>query len=52
MSTNNATDEGDGVEEEISREEAEELIEEIERRRSLRGIAAVAVAGILARRRR
>ncbi|WP_128903805.1 TRAP transporter permease [Halorubrum amylolyticum] len=32
--------------EEISREEADELIQEIERRRSLRGVAAVAVAAI------
>ncbi len=35
-----------GDDEAISREEAEELIEEIERRRSLSGIAAVAVAVI------
>ncbi|WP_144925083.1 TRAP transporter permease [Halorubrum salsamenti] len=34
----------DGTDEEISREEADELIQEIERRRSLRGPAAVAVA--------
>jgi TRAP transporter 4TM/12TM fusion protein len=36
----------DSVEEEISREEAEELIDEIERRRSLKGLAALAVATI------
>jgi len=46
MSTNNETDGAEGVEEEISREEAEELIEEIERRRSLKGLAALAVAVI------
>ena len=37
---------GDETPEEISREEADELIQEIERRRSLRGAAAVAVAVI------
>jgi len=36
----------DGGTEEVSREEAEELIDEIERRRSLQGVAAVAVAAI------
>jgi TRAP transporter 4TM/12TM fusion protein len=35
-----------GGTEEVSREEAEELIDEIERRRSLQGVAAVAVAAI------
>ena len=45
MSTDTpSTDDGDGTE--ISREEADELIEEIERRRSLQGLAAVAVASI------
>jgi len=44
MSTNNAAD-GD-PDAEITREEATELIEEIERRRSLKGIAALAVAVI------
>ena len=43
MSTNNAQPGGD---EEISREEAEEIIDEIERRRSLQGLAALAVATI------
>ncbi|QCC49107.1 TRAP transporter permease [Halobellus limi] len=46
MSTNNETDGADGAQEEISREEAEELIEEIERRRALKGLAALAVAVI------
>ncbi|MFC7325193.1 TRAP transporter permease [Halorubrum rutilum] len=36
----------DGGDEGLSREEADELIQEIERRRSLRGVAAVAVAVI------
>ncbi|WP_336023667.1 TRAP transporter permease [Halobellus salinisoli] len=44
MSTNNAAD--DEVDAEITREEAAELIEEIERRRSLKGLAALAVAVI------
>ncbi|MGQ4555522.1 TRAP transporter fused permease subunit [Halobellus sp. GM3] len=42
MSTTNT----DGVDEEISRDEAEELLEELERRRSLKGLAALAVAAI------
>ena len=37
---------GGGAEGEVSPEEAEELIEEIERRRSLQGIASIAVAAI------
>jgi TRAP transporter 4TM/12TM fusion protein len=45
MSTHNSIDD-DGETEEVSREEAEELIDEIERRRSLQGAAAVAVAAI------
>ncbi|WP_144905423.1 TRAP transporter permease [Halobellus captivus] len=44
MSTNNAAD-GE-MDAEITKEEAEELIEEIERRRSLKGLAALAVAVI------
>ena len=36
----------DGPEEEISREEADQLLEEIERRRSLKGLAAITVAAI------
>ena len=36
----------DGVDEELSREEAEDLIDEIERRRSLKGLAALAVAAV------
>ena len=43
---NSGTPPDDGADEEISREEADELIQEIERRRSLRGPAAVAVAAI------
>jgi len=43
MSTNNQTD---GDEAELSREEADELIDEIERRRSLKGLAALAVSVI------
>ena len=43
MSTN---DTHSGGSEEISREEADELIDEIERRRSLQGLAALAVAAI------
>ncbi|MFB6252098.1 MAG: TRAP transporter permease [Halobellus sp.] len=41
MTTNNPTDS-----EELSRQEAEELIDEIERRRSLKGLAALTVAVI------
>ena len=45
MSTNDQPETpDDGSDEEISRDEAEELIEEIERRRSLKGLAALAVA--------
>ncbi|WP_380679425.1 TRAP transporter permease [Salinigranum sp. GCM10025319] len=36
----------DGPEEEISREEADQLLEEIERRRSLKGLTAITVAAI------
>ncbi|TKX77531.1 hypothetical protein EXE53_26065, partial [Halorubrum sp. SD626R] len=43
MSTNDTHSDGG---EEISREEAEELIDEIERRRSLQGLAALVVAVI------
>ncbi|MUV61517.1 TRAP transporter permease [Halobacterium sp. CBA1126] len=43
MSTNNHAD---GDEEQLSREEADELIDEIERRRSLKGLAALAVSAI------
>ncbi|MFA1611733.1 TRAP transporter permease [Halobellus rubicundus] len=49
MSTNDHDDGGEPPEaevEELSREEAEELIDEIERRRSLKGLAALAVAVI------
>lgn len=43
MSTNN---QADGDEAELSREEADELIDEIERRRSLKGLAALVVSTI------
>ncbi len=51
MNTNDRTDDGidgssDEPAEDVSYEEAEELIEEIEHRRSLQGVAAVAVAAI------
>ncbi|WP_302081792.1 TRAP transporter permease [Salinibaculum rarum] len=48
MSTNNNNEQSpdDGVEAELSREEADELLEEIERRRSLTGLAALAVATV------
>ena len=46
MSTSTPTDDGDESEPELSHAEADELIDEIERRRSLQGIAAVAVAAI------
>ncbi|MCD2202319.1 TRAP transporter permease [Halobacterium sp. KA-6] len=43
MSTNNPDDSDEA---ELSREEADELIDEIERRRSLKGLAALAVSAI------
>jgi TRAP transporter 4TM/12TM fusion protein len=48
MSTDTTTDGSEGANgtEEISQEEAEQLIDEIERRRSLTGVAAVAVSVI------
>ena len=54
MNTNDPSDNGsdgpngdrDGTSDELTEEEAEELINEIERRRSLQGVAAVAVAAI------
>ncbi|MEF8872896.1 MAG: TRAP transporter fused permease subunit [Haloarculaceae archaeon] len=47
MSDNNQdTSPGGGVEAELSRDETEELLEEIERRRSLKGLAALAVSAI------
>mgnify|MGYP000751902687 CR=1 FL=1 len=48
MSTNEPDDDGHTSEqvEELSPEEAEELLDEIERRRSLKGLAALAVAAI------
>ncbi len=44
--TTNPDDSPDDGAEAVSREEAEELIDEIERRRSLQGVAAIAVAAI------
>ena len=46
MSTSTPADDGDESDPELSHAEADELIDEIERRRSLQGIAAVVVAAI------
>ena len=46
MSTSTPSNGGDESDQEFSQAEADELIDEIERRRSLQGVAAVAVAAI------